>query len=102
MDSCLLVEFGCKVGIVAGKHGLRQSVFHVLLFEVAQGRAVSVVACKRGIDEVGVIQHELLDSSASAGAGVPGLVKVLKKRRPREGVSGGPAFLRAVVYEPAE
>ena len=68
---------------MSGKHGLRQGVSFVHLVDGVELRAVTVLACKTGIHEVGVIQHELLNGCASARARIPGLVEVLKKRKPR-------------------
>ena len=84
----LLVEFVREVGIMTGKHDLRQSVFCVQSLEAVEGRAVSIPAYESGVHDIGVIQHELLNGCASAGAGVANLVELLKKWKPTEASTG--------------
>ena len=54
---------------------------------------------KSGVHDVGIVQHELLDSRASTGSRVPKLVKSLEEREPVEGLVGS-GFCRAVIDKP--
>ena len=84
---CLLSKFAYEVRIPASEQTPCQIMLCIHFLCVAKILAVAEPMEERGIDDVNMIQHELLDRGSSPRTRVPDLMKSLNEWEPSEGVA---------------
>ena len=84
---CLLSKFAYEVRIPASEQTPCQIMPCVHFLCVAKILAVTEPMEERGVDDVNMIQHELLDRGLLPRMRVPDLMKLLNEQEPSEGVA---------------